>query len=149
MFDLARQHQGMKMVEIFEEVQNIINEVATIKTISTIFPDERRPHSIQVGSLTAASPSRLIFGRVLTQRTHENLLVMRDQGELASVLINLEMRSYEIMARPLEYAESGALLDKMNKVLKPKGIQAFGVWTLEPVEIWNQSPGPWAGKRMV
>jgi hypothetical protein len=137
------------MVELSEEIQKIINEVATIKTISTVYPDERRPHSIQVGSLQAASPTRIIFGRVLTQRTHGNLLVMRDQGELASVLINLENRSYEIMAKPLEYAESGPLVDKMNEVLKPMGVKAMGVWTLEPMEVWYQSPGPWAGKRVV
>jgi hypothetical protein len=136
------------MVDLPEEVHKVVNEITAIKTIATMFPDERRVHTIQMGSLTAVSADRLIFGRVLTKKTHANLMALKERGELASLLINFEKRSYEIMAKPLEYAESGPMLDRVNDLLKPVGIKAFGVWTLEPVEVWNQCPGPWAGNRM-
>ncbi len=136
------------MVNIPEEVLKIVNEIGAVKTLATMFPGERRLHTIQMGSLTAVSADRLIFGRVLTRRSHANLVEMKENSELASVLVNFEKRSYEIMAKPLEYAESGDVLDKINDILKPIGVKAFGVWTLEPVEVWNQCPGPWAGNKM-
>jgi hypothetical protein len=136
------------MVKIPEEVLKVVNEMEAVKTIATMYPGERKVHTIQMGSLTAVSAERLIFGRVLTKKTHANLIVMRERQELASVLINFEKRSYEIMARPLDYAESGELLDRVNEMLKPVGAKAFGVWTLEPVAVWNQCPGPFAGNKM-
>lgn len=136
------------MVDIPEEVLKVVNDITSIKTIATLYPNERRVHTIQMGSLMTVSADRLIFGRVLTKRSHANLLEMREKGELVSVLINFEKRSYEIMAKPQDYAEAGGLLDKVNEMLKPIGVKAFGVWTLEPVEVWNQCPGPFAGNKM-
>jgi hypothetical protein len=136
------------MVAIPEEVLKVVNEITSVKTLATLFPDERKVHTIQMGSLMAVSADRLIFGRVLTKRSHANLLDMKKKGELASLLINYEKRSYEVMAKPMEYTESGDMLDRVNEVLKPIGVKAFGVWTLEPVEVWNQCPGPWAGNKM-
>jgi hypothetical protein len=146
--DLDTWAKGECMVNIPEEVLKVVNDITAIKTIATLFPNERRVHTIQMGSLMAVSADRLIFGRVLTKRSHANLVEMMTKGELVSVLINLEKRSYEIMAKPLEYAESGEMLDKVNDMLKPIGVKAFGVWTLEPIEVWNQCPGPWAGNKM-
>jgi hypothetical protein len=137
------------MVEIPDMVLKLINDLTTIKTIATLFPNERKVHTIQMGSLMAIGPDKLVFGRVLTKRSHANLLEMKKNGELASVLINHEKMSYEILCRPLLYEESGEVLDRINEVLKPIGVKAFGAWTLEPVEVWNQCPGPWAGNRMV
>ncbi len=136
------------MVDIPEEVLKVINDITSIKTIATLFPNERKVHTIQMGSLMAVGADRLIFGRVLTKKSHANLMEMRERGELVSALINFEKRSYEIMAKPLEYAEEGELLDRVNEMLKPIGVKAFGVWTLEPVEVWNQCPGPFAGNKM-
>lgn len=137
------------MVAIPEEVLKVLNDMTSVKTIATLFPNERRVHTIQMGSLMSVGVDRLVFGRVLTKKTHSNLIAMKRRGELASALINFEKRSYEILVKPLEYTESGPMLDQVNEALKPIGVKAFGAWTLEPVEVWNQCPGPFAGNKMI
>jgi hypothetical protein len=61
----------------------------------------------------------------------------------------VEMKSYQIKAKIKDALTSGPLFDKMNEVLKGMGMKANVVWTVEPTEVWNQSPSYDAGKKMV
>jgi len=62
------------------------------------------------------------------------------------------------MAKVKEYQRSGPMYEMMVEVLTQQGIKesldkygmkVHGVWILEPVEVWNQSPGPCSGTRIV
>jgi hypothetical protein len=135
----------------------IVNDPKTARTISTRSPDGRI-HTIFMGSMIASSPDELMFAHILMKRTQMNLEDMKNRGDLVSVSVTLEQASYEIMATVGDYQTSGPNVDHMIEVLKQLGVmerlerygmKVYGIWTLIPQEIWEQSPGPRAGTRMV
>jgi hypothetical protein len=135
----------------------IINDPKSSKTIATI-SKEGRIHTIFMGSMSAFSYDQLAFAHILMKRTQLNLIDMHKKGELVSVSVTLEQTSYEIMAKVGEYHTAGPTYEKMIKELTrlgvkegldKHGIKVRGVWILEPMEVWNQSPGPNAGTRVV
>jgi hypothetical protein len=145
------------MVNLPEPVMKITNEPKTSKTIATVSSDGR-VHTIYMGSMMALSPNQLAFAHLLMKRTHRNLDEMKKKGDLVSVSVTLEQASYEIMAKVGEYQTSGPVFDKMIEALtrlgvKEKrdnsGMKVLGVWTLVPMEVWNESPGPKAGTRII
>lgn len=145
------------MVTIPNEVMMLVNDPKASKTISTL-SKEGRIHTIYMGSMSAFSPDQLAFAHLLMKRTHQNLKEMEKNGGLVSVSVTLEQASFEIMAKVKEYHTSGPTYDRMIEALTrlgikegldKYGIKVQGVWILEPVEVWNQGPGPKAGTRIV
>lgn len=135
-------------MELPGEVVELIDLPSTCKVITT-HDANGQVHSIYMGSLMAPSRSELIFGRVRSRRTHQNLMEMRKRGGTATVLVTEGMRSFEIRFLPKEYTESGPALDKVNGQLAEVGLKACGAWILEPTEVWNQGAVPEAGTRVV
>ncbi|MDH7507904.1 MAG: hypothetical protein QHH00_00705 [Methanomassiliicoccales archaeon] len=136
------------MVQIPDEIMKIINEPTTAKILGT--KDSRGSvHLIHVGSLIAPAPDTLAVGAVLMQKTSNNLQEMKKKNETASILLVSGMKSYEIKARVKDFLTSGQLVNAMNERLAKMNLSARGVWTLEPIEIWNQSASQEAGKRIV
>ena len=145
------------MVTIPNEVMFLVNDPKASKTISTISM-EGRIHTIYMGSMMAISPDQLAFAHILMKRTNQNLGEMKGRGDLVSVSVTLGQVSYEIMAKVEEYQTSGPAYDTIIEALKLSGVKegldkygmkVHGVWVLEPVEVWNESPGPSAGTRVV
>jgi hypothetical protein len=136
------------MVALPAEVIKILNDPKSTKVLGTKTP-EGDIHMIPVGSLMAPKPDMIAFGAILMKRTSNNLENMKRKGELASVLVVKDMVSYEVRAEVKDYQTSGEMLDRMNAELKKLGLSARGVWILEPKEVWDQSAGPGAGKRIV
>ncbi|MEM0448452.1 MAG: pyridoxamine 5'-phosphate oxidase family protein [Methanomassiliicoccales archaeon] len=135
------------MVKLPDEVFQAFNNPKAGKTLATVREDGT-PHIIQVGSAMAPNPEMIAFGAILMKETGKNLEAAKMGGKLVSVLVTQEMKSYQVHAKVKDYITSGPLFDKMNEVLKSIGLKAHGVWTLEPVEVWNQSASYEAGKRM-
>ena len=147
----------MSMVIIPDEVVKLVNNPMSSKTIATI-SNEGRVHTIYMGSMSALSPNILVFAHILMKRTQNNLEEMRKRGDLVSVSVTLEQVSYEIMAKVRKYETSGPVYDTMIEVLTRMGVKesldkygmtVLGVWILDPMEVWNQSPGPGSGTRIV
>jgi hypothetical protein len=145
------------MVNLPDDTMRVVNDPKASKTIATK-SSEGRIHTIWMGSLMAFSNDQLVFAHLLMKRTHQNLQEMKKKGDLVSVSVTLEQASYEIMANVMEYQTSGPLYDKMIEALTKLGIKegldkygikVLGVWVLEPVEVWNQGPGPKAGTKIV
>jgi hypothetical protein len=145
------------MITIPNEVMMLVNDPKSSKTIATL-SKEGRIHTIYMGSMSAFSPDQLTFAHLLMKRTHQNLIEMQRSGGLVSVSVTLGQVSYEIMAKVKEYHTSGPTYDKMIETLTrlgikegldKYGIKVRGVWIIEPVEVWNQGPGPNAGTRIV
>jgi len=136
------------MVKMPDEVFQAINNPKAGKTLATLREDGT-PHIIQVGSVMAPSPDMIAFGAILMKETGKNLEATKKAKKMVSVLVTIEMKSYQVHANVKDYVTSGPLFDKMNEVLKGMGLKANGVWTLEPAEVWNQSPSYEAGKKMV
>jgi len=145
------------MVNLPDDTMRVVNDPKASKTIATK-SSEGRIHTIWMGSLMAFSPDQLVFAHLLMKRTHQNLQEMKKNGDLVSVSVTLEQASYEIMAKVKEYRTSGPLYDKMIEALTrlgikegldKYGIKVLGVWVLDPVEVWNQGPGPNVGTKIV
>jgi hypothetical protein len=148
---------GDPTVSLPDTVLRVVNDIKAAKTIATRFPNGR-VHTIYMGSLIAPTPDELVFAHIMMKRTHENLRDMKTKGELVSVSVTLGSESYEIMAAVGEYLTSGPKVDSMREMLGKAGImdkveemgmRLLGVWTLIPMEVWDQRPWPQAGTRLV
>ena len=131
-----------------DEVFQAINDPKAGKVLATVRSDGT-PHVIQVGSIVAPSPEMIAFGAILMKETGKNLEVAKKKDKKVTVLVTVEMKSYQINGLVKDYLTSGPLYDRMNEVLKGMGLKANGVWTVKPTDVWNQSPSYEAGKRMV
>jgi hypothetical protein len=136
------------MVKMPDEVFQALNNPKAGKVLATVHADGT-PHVIQVGSVMAPSPDMIAFGAILMKETGKNLELAKKDKKKVTVLVTLEMKSYQVNAKVKDYVTAGPLLDKMNEVLKGLGLKANGVWTLEPTDVWNQSASYEAGKKMV
>jgi uncharacterized protein len=136
------------MVNMPDEVFQALNNPKAGKVLATVREDGT-PHVIQVGSVMAPSPDMIAFGAILMKETGKNLEAAKKAKKKVTVLVTAEMKSYQVNAKVKDYVTSGPLFDKMNEVLKGMGLKANGVWTLEPTDVWNQSPSYEAGKKMV
>jgi hypothetical protein len=145
------------MISMPNEVIMLVNDPKSSKTIATL-SKEGRIHTIYMGSMSVFSPDQMAFAHLLMKRTHRNLMEMQKSGSLVSVSVTLGQTSYEIMAKIKDYHTSGPTYDKMIETLTRQGIKedldkygikVQGVWILEPVEVWNQGPGPKVGTRAV
>jgi hypothetical protein len=136
------------MVKMPDEVLQALNNPKAGKVLATVREDGT-PHVIQVGSVIAPSPEMIAFGAILMKETGKNLEATKKAKKKVTVLVTSEMKSYQVNAKVKDYLTSGPLFDKMNEFLKGLGLKANGVWTLEPTDVWNQSPSYEAGKKMV
>jgi hypothetical protein len=145
------------MITIPNEVVALINDPKSSKTISTSTKGGRI-HTIYMGSMMAISSDHLAFAHILMKRTNQNLGEMKEGGEPVSVSITLGQASYEIIAKVESYQTSGPAYNRIVEELERSGVKegldrygmkVHGVWVLEPIEVWNESPGPSAGTRVV
>lgn len=136
------------MVEIPAQVMEILSDLNAVKIIATKAEDGG-VHAIRVGSMVAPDNKTVIVGAILMKRTSKNLESMKLKGELVSLLVNKEMKAFEIKAAVKDYLTSGPIFDGMNAKMKPTGLTARGVWVFEPKEVWNQSATYEAGTKIV
>jgi hypothetical protein len=125
----------------------VLNDPNAVKIIATKAADGN-VHAIRVGSMAAPAKNMVIVGAILMKRTSKNLEAMKPKGELVSLLVNKEMKAFEIKATVKDYITSGPIFDGMNEKLKPLGMAARGVWVFEPKEVWNQSASYEAGTKI-
>lgn len=135
------------MVALPKKVMDMMNDQGATKALATISSDGK-VHAIRVGSAVAMDAKTIAVGAILMERTSINLEFMKGKGFLASVLLSKEMESYEIKGKVKEYMTSGPLYDRMAEEIKKLGLNLKGVWTIEPVEVWNESASYEAGKKI-
>jgi len=135
------------MVALPKEVMETINNPKASKVLATVRADGT-PHMVQAGSIMATSPELIVFGAIIMKETGANLEVMKKKKAAVSILVTEGMKSYQIKAKIMEALTEGPYMDRMNEVLKPLGLKAHTVWTVEPTDVWNQSPGYEAGKKI-
>jgi hypothetical protein len=135
------------MVKLPDEVMQAVNNPKAGKVLVTIRADGS-PHAIPVGSIMSPDPETVAFGAILMKESGKNLEAMKKKKTDAAILVTVEMKSYQIKAKVKDALTSGPLFDKMNEHLKALGMKASVVWTVEPVEVWNQSATYDAGKKM-
>lgn len=125
----------------------ILADPNAVKIVATKAEDGSA-HAIRVGSMIAMDNKTVYVGALLMKRTSKNLEAMRQSGALVSLLVNKEMKAFEIKAKVKDYLTSGPVFDGMNAKVKPMGLVARGVWAFEPIEVWNQSATYEAGTKI-
>ena len=139
------------MVKIPEDVADVFNDDKTIKVLATL--DETDvPHCVPIGSLYALSQEIIAFGVFMTEKTHSNLLHSQQTGKLASATVVSGMKSYQVKVWPKKYLTSGPIYEEFKKrlgaLLAVSDLTLRGVWLLEPVEVYDQSPDQRAGQKL-
>jgi hypothetical protein len=135
------------MVALPKEVMEAINNPKASKVLATVRADGT-PHVVQAGSIMAASPELIVFGAIIMKQTCANLEAMKKKKGSITILVTEGMKSYQIKAKIKDALTEGPFMDKMNEALKPMGLKAHTVWTVEPTDVWNQSPSYEAGKKI-
>lgn len=133
--------------ELPKKVQDLFNDDQAVKVLATQSKNGML-HAVPLGSLRALAPNTLVFANILAKETHANMEETLKKGGYVSALAVKGGEAYQVRCKAKTYMTSGPAYDRMNEVLKTRGMTALGVWLLEPVEVINQSPGPNAGKPM-
>jgi hypothetical protein len=135
------------MVALPEEVMKALNDPTSVKVLATKTP-EGMVNAIPLGSMMAPDPNTIVFGVVFMKQTHVNMEKMQKNRDRPVVLIVTGGSAYQVHAVIKEYKTSGPVLDAMNEKVKSRGIKVIGVWYMEPGTVFDQTPGPNAGKQM-
>ena len=135
------------MVALPDAVMNALNDPTGVKVLATKTP-EGLVNAIPLGSMMAPDPNSIVFGVVLMKKTHINMEDMQKKGDSPVVLVVTGGSAYQVHAKIKDYRTSGPILDAMNDKLKSRGIKVIGVWHMEPGSVYDQTPGPNAGKKL-
>ncbi|QUI20945.1 hypothetical protein HZI73_00925 [Vallitalea pronyensis] len=121
----------------------LLNDPEASKVLTTVSSDGV-PHSIVVGSMMAPSDNLLCAAEVLMKTTAKNL----ESCENVAVLAVKGAESYLVNGTVKERQTQGELFNQVSEQLKGMGLTAQAVWTFDPTEVYNQSAGPDAGKKI-
>lgn len=124
-------------------VQNLINKPGTVKALVTSSKDGK-PHAIVAGSISCPSPDTVVFARVLSKVSVENLEV----NPQATFLISNGMESYDIDCKLKAKLVKGPEIDNMNKILAGMKLKTDALFVFDVLSVYNQSAGPDAGTKM-
>lgn len=138
------------VVRIPRDVANLFNDPETVKVLVTL-DQQGVPHCVPISSLSIPSPDIIAFAVIMADETHRNLLNNPDKVVTATAVKGFQ--SYQIKAKPQEYMTEGVAFDafrqRFGSIIMGSGLEIKGVWILKPLEIYDQSIGSDAGKRIV
>lgn len=125
------------------EVIELANNPAAVKVLVTSSKDNQ-PHAIVCGSIFVTPEGQAGVGEILMKRAKANLA---DTGKAALTIVS-GPQSYELVLGNPQRADSGPLFEGMKAKLAEMKLPCFAVWTFDIKEIWNESAGPDAGKKI-
>lgn len=126
-----------------EQVVNLLNDKEATKVLTTV-STEGIPHTIVIGSTMAPEANLICAAEVLMQTTSINL----QDNKTVSVLVVKGMESYQIIATAKVHETEGSLFEKVKAELEKMGMPCRGLWLFEPIEVFDQSAGSNAGKKI-
>ena len=130
-------------MQMTREVINLLNDKEATKVLTSV-SSEGIPHSVVVGSTMAPEPGLISAAEILMQTTSKNL----KDNSTVSILAVKEMESYQVVAKVKEHQQEGPLFEKVKGELEKMGMPCRGLWLFDPLEAYNQSAGPDAGKKI-
>ena len=129
------------------EVMELLSKPMVTKVIATISPDGI-PHAINVASITPVSPETIGLAEIFMKKTHENLKYALEKKSKVAIVVVEKMKSYQVICEVAGYETSGPIFSKFDESLSKMGLKPKGVWLLKVLEVFDQSPGPNAGKKI-
>lgn len=124
-------------------VKDMFSRPDTTKVLVTANADGQ-PHGIVCGSIFVIDDNTLAVGEVLMKTTIAN---MTANGKIALEAIS-GPTAYEVRGKVLGRQESGPILDNLNINLAKVNLKARAVWLFSADEIYDESAGPNAGKKI-
>lgn len=105
---------------------------------------EGQPHAIVCGSIFVVDDNTLAVGEVLMSTTKANLEVNKKValGTISGAV------AYEVRGKVIARQDSGEILDELNKKLDHRGLRANAIWLFSADEVYDESAGPNAGKKI-
>ena len=131
------------MVSVPAEIIELMNAKETTKILVTASSDGQ-PHAIVCGSIFATPDGKAGVAEILMKRAAKNL---KDTGK-AALSIAAGPKAYELVLSNPSRADSGPMFDGMKAKLAEMNLPCFAVWSFDVVEVWNESAGPDAGKKI-
>ena len=130
-------------MKIPSEVMALLNDSEATKVLTSVSV-EGMPHTIVVGSTMAPQEDLICAAEVMMQNSAKNFEVNPN----VTVLAVKGMESYQVKAKVKGHQTEGPLFDNVKAELEKMGLPCRGVWLFEPLEAYNQSAGPNAGKKI-
>lgn len=130
-------------MKIPEEVIKLLNNKEATKVLTSV-SKTGIPHSVVIGSTMAPQSDLICAAEVMMHTTAENL---KNSSNVA-VLVVKGMESYQVIGKVKDHQTEGSLFETVKKELEKLGLPCKGVWLFEPLEVYDQSAGPNAGKRI-
>lgn len=125
------------------EVVNLLNDPEATKVLTSV-SGEGIPHTVVIGSTMAPESDLISAAEILMKTTSENL----KNNPTVTVLAVKGMESYQVVAKVKSHQQEGPLFEATKAELEKKGMPCRGIWLFDPVEAFNQSAGPNAGKKI-
>ena len=131
------------MVAIPKEIIDVANEKTATKLLVTVSKD-CQPHAIVCGSIFVTPDGKAGVGEILMKRSAEYLKA----GCKAALEIASGPKAYELVLSGAKRADSGKCYEDMKERMAAANLPCFAVWTFDVAEIWDESAGPNAGKKI-
>ena len=131
------------MVAVPKEIIDIAGDKAAVKLLVTASP-EGQPHAIVCGSIFVTPDGKAGVGEVLMKRASAYL---KANGK-ASLSICAGPKAFELILKNAVRSDSGPAFEDMKAKLASLNLPCFALWTFEVAEIWDESAGPNAGKKI-
>ena len=103
-----------------------------------------QPHAIVCGSIFVIDDNTLAVGEVLMKTTIVN---MESNSKVALEVIS-GPTAYEVRGKVIGRQDSGPVLDGLNQNLAKVNLKAKAVWLFSADEVYDESAGPNAGKKL-
>ncbi len=131
-------------MKIPKNVMDLFNNPEATKVLTSVSTDGT-PHSIVVGSIMAPSEDFFCAAEIMMKTTSANL----ESNPKVTAIAVKGMKSYQIVGTVKAHQTEGELFDNVNAKLAEMNMACKSVWLFEPIEIFDESPGPSAGKKIV
>lgn len=129
------------MEVISEELEQIINNEASLKSIATVSRNGI-PHSAYKDSLHIENGLIVFYDLIQSSQTNKNLVqAIWFDGVVAVNVITADKKSYIIEAKPIKCVTCGRELEqKYVEIREKKGdVDINAIWYLQPVNVKEQT----------
>lgn len=131
------------VAEIPKNVLDLISRPDSVKVLATACKCAI-PHAIVCGSIISPEPSKVAVGEILMKVSSKNMR----ENDRVSILVTRGPEAYLIKTRVNGRVAEGPMLDEFNKNLEKMNLKAHAVWVFDVLEVFDESAGPNAGRKL-
>ncbi len=131
------------MVAIPQNVMDLLAAPDAVKVIATVSADGQ-PHVIAAGTIGAVDANTMMFGKVLTKVSSDNI----KNGKKVAFLVTKGLESYSVDGVFKSSVTSGPLFDGVNQKLAAIHLAVSEIMLFDVTAVYNQGACADAGKKI-